>query len=70
MAEKKQAARRGPAAEARACYREDEATRERREELSASLRQDRRQMPRTPGRPDKHTRRLLRERNRGRSGAN
>jgi len=59
-------ARRGPASEAQNCYSEDEATRARRTELKASLQQDRRLMPRTPGRPDKHTRRLLRERNRGR----
>jgi ribosome-associated heat shock protein Hsp15 len=56
--------RRGPATEARECYLEDEATRARREALRASLQRDRQQMPRTRGRPDKHTRRLLRERNR------
>ena len=56
--------RRGPAAEAQACYREDEVTIRQREQLSAALRQDRLLTPRTEGRPDKHTRRKLRERNR------
>jgi ribosome-associated heat shock protein Hsp15 len=56
--------RRGPAAEAQACYREDEVTIRLREQLSAALRQDRLLTPRTEGRPDKHTRRKLRERNR------
>ena len=54
--------RRGPAAEARACYAEDEATVARRQAKTAALRQDRLLMPRTDGRPDKHTRRKLRER--------
>jgi ribosome-associated heat shock protein Hsp15 len=53
--------RRGPAAEARLCYDEDDATRNRRQEILDGIRQDRQQMPRTPGRPDKHTRRKLRE---------
>lgn len=57
-------ARRGPAAEARACYEEDEAVVKIRSELSSELRRDRLQMPTTAGRPDKHTRRLLRQRNR------
>lgn len=57
--------RRGPAAEARACYVEDPASRGAREALRQQLRQDRMTMPRTAGRPDKHTRRLLRQRNRG-----
>jgi len=57
--------RRGPASEARGCYLEDEATRVRREQIMDSIRHDRQQMPRTQGRPDKHTRKLLRERNRG-----
>ncbi len=57
-------ARRGPAAEARCCYVEDETTVRQREALAASLRQDRQLMPRTDGRPDKHTRRKLRARNR------
>lgn len=57
-------ARRGPASEARACYVEDEASVREREEKVAALRQDRMLMPRTSGRPDKHTRRKLRERGR------
>lgn len=56
--------RRGPAAEARACYSESAAAEERRERIVRSIRQDRLLMPRTPGRPDKHTRRKLRDRNR------
>jgi len=56
--------RRGPAAEARRCYAEDEDTIKQRAAQSASLRQDRMLMPRTEGRPDKHTRRKLRDRNR------
>ncbi len=59
-------ARRGPASEAQRHFRESEASAARRRELSDSLRNDRLQMPRTDGRPDKHTRRLLRRRNRGR----
>jgi ribosome-associated heat shock protein Hsp15 len=57
--------RRGPAAEARKCYSEDEAVRLHREEIVAGIRRDRQLMPRTDGRPDKHTRKLLRDRNRG-----
>ena len=57
--------RRGPAPEARACYAEDAAVREAREERLESLRRDRLSMPRTRGRPDKHTRRKLRDRSRG-----
>lgn len=56
--------RRGPAAEARSCYQEDEAARRERLEMTAILKGDRRHLPRTRGRPDKHTRRMLRERNR------
>ena len=56
--------RRGPAAEAKTCYREDEETVHKREIQIAALRQDRLFTPRTDGRPDKHTRRKLRERNR------
>ena len=56
--------RRGPAAEARRCYVEDAATIREREVQTAALRQDRMLMPRTDGRPDKHTRRKLRERGR------
>lgn len=55
---------RGPASEAQTCYREDDAVRARRRDLSEQLKSDRQRMPRTDGRPDKHTRRLLRERNR------
>ena len=53
-------ARRGPASEARTFYREDGDAAEKREALKVELAADRRRMPRTPGRPDKHTRRLLR----------
>jgi len=56
--------RRGPAAEAKRCYVEDADTVKQREIQSASLRQDRMLMPKTDGRPDKHTRRKLRERGR------
>lgn len=56
--------RRGPAAEAQACYIEDAATIRKREVQTAALKQDRLLTPRTAGRPDKHTRRKLRERNR------
>jgi ribosome-associated heat shock protein Hsp15 len=58
-------ARRGPASEARQCYEESAEAVEAREERKASLRMDRLAMPRTSGRPDKHTRRKLRDRNRG-----
>lgn len=56
--------RRGPAAEARNCFVEDEETVRQRELQTAALRQDRLLMPKTDGRPDKHTRRKLRTRNR------
>jgi len=56
--------RRGPSAEARKCFLEDEETVRRRNLQIAALRQDRMSMPRTDGRPDKHTRRILRKRNR------
>ncbi len=56
--------RRGPAKEAQACYVEDEETVRQREAKLAGLKQDRMLMPKTDGRPDKHTRRKLRERNR------
>lgn len=56
--------RRGPAAEASACYVEDEQTIQEREQQLKTLRQDRMLMPKTEGRPDKHTRRKLRDRNR------
>lgn len=54
--------RRGPAAEAQSCYLEDEASVRERQAKTEALRQDRRLMPRTDGRPDKRTRRKLRER--------
>jgi ribosome-associated heat shock protein Hsp15 len=54
--------RRGPASEARQCYVEDEASVREREDKTAALRQDRMLMPKTEGRPDKRTRRLLRRR--------
>ncbi len=54
--------RRGPAPEARRCYVEDEASVREREDKTAALRQDRLLMPKTEGRPDKHTRRKLRDR--------
>jgi ribosome-associated heat shock protein Hsp15 len=53
--------RRGPASEAQACYREDEASVSAREAKIEALRQDRLQMPRTEGRPDKRTRGKLRQ---------
>lgn len=56
--------RRGPASEAERCYLDDPATAERRESIRLELRSDRQLMPRTRGRPDKHTRRLLRSRRR------
>jgi len=56
--------RRGPANEARACYQESEESVARRELRVAELRRDRIQMPMTRGKPDKHTRRQLRQRNR------
>lgn len=59
-------ARRGPASEARACFTEGEDSMERRRDIVAGIRQDRRQMPTTAGRPDKHTRRKVREHNRQR----
>ena len=59
-------ARRGPASEARACYAEDDAVAKERELKVAALKLDRMLMPKTPGRPDKRTRRKLRERSRER----
>ena len=55
-------ARRGPAKNAQACYDESEASVTRREKQLAELRRDRLQMPMTRGKPDKHTRRQLRDR--------
>ena len=57
--------RRGPAPEAQACYEEDEEVTKERQLKTAALRQDRMLMPRTEGRPDKRTRRKLRDRGRG-----
>ena len=57
--------RRGPAPEAQACFSESDASIAARESRLADLRSDRLQMATTPGKPDKHTRRRLRERNRG-----
>lgn len=57
-------ARRGPASDARACYEESEESIARREQRLTELRRDRLQMPMTRGKPDKHTRRRLRQRNR------
>jgi ribosome-associated heat shock protein Hsp15 len=56
--------RRGPASEARSCYAEDEESISKREAQTAALKQDRLLMPKTAGRPDKHTRRKLIKRNR------
>ena len=52
--------RRGPASEARKCYDEDQAVAAERRELIDSRKLDRLQMPRTEGRPDKRTRRMIR----------
>jgi ribosome-associated heat shock protein Hsp15 len=57
-------ARRGPAAEARNCYTESEESVRIRQDIANSIRRDRLQMPRTDGRPDKHTQRKLRDRSR------
>ena len=58
-------ARRGPAAEARQFYEEDPGVVLEREALIQALRKDRMLMPKTSGRPDKHTRRqLIRRKNR------
>jgi len=56
--------RRGPATEANRCYIEDAESEQMRQDIIAGIRQDRQQMPTTSGRPDKHTRRKLREHNR------
>lgn len=56
--------RRGPAADARQCFSEDESVRGQRRRLIDGRKMDRLQMPRTDGRPDKHTRRKLRARRR------
>jgi ribosome-associated heat shock protein Hsp15 len=57
--------RRGTASEMAECYAEDAASQHERQERMSQLKEDRKQMPRTRGKPDKHTRRMLRERNRG-----
>ncbi len=54
--------RRGSAAVAQNCYCEDEEIVRQREQQATALSQDRLTMPRTDGRPDKRTRRLLRTR--------
>ena len=54
-------ARRGPAREAATFYREDPASRAERERQLEALRTDRMLAPRTRGKPDKHTRRKLRQ---------
>ncbi len=54
-------ARRGPASVMKLCYVEDDATEQKRQAIKDGIRQDRQQMPRTNGRPDKHTRRKLRD---------
>lgn len=56
--------RRGPAADAIECYEESEDSVKGRQEIASGIRRDRLQMPRTSGRPDKHTRRQLRARSR------
>lgn len=56
--------RRGAAADARQCFTEDESVRGQRQRLIDGRKMDRLQMPRTDGRPDKHTRRKLRARRR------
>ena len=59
--------RRGPASEAQSCYAESEESLARRKQQVSELRLDRLQMPMTRGKPDKRTRRKLRDRNRGES---
>ena len=56
--------RRGPAAEARDCYTEADASVDARRTIVEGLKSDRLQMPTTKGRPDKRTRRALRHRQR------
>ncbi len=57
--------RRGPAKEAQSCYLESDESVARRAQTMAELKRDRLQMPMTRGKPDKHTRRKLRNRGRG-----
>lgn len=54
-------ARRGPATEAQACYVETPQSEQQRVALAEALKSDRMGLPQTPGRPDKHTRRQLRQ---------
>ena len=54
-------ARRGPAPEAQACYQELEESIAARSALRDALKSDRLGMPRTSGRPDKHTRKRIRQ---------
>jgi len=56
--------RRGPASEATACYTECAESMSVRQTIVDGLRSDRMQMPSTQGRPDKRTRRALRDRQR------
>jgi ribosome-associated heat shock protein Hsp15 len=56
--------RRGPATEAQACYSEDPAAAAARDAERAERRLSV-QLPPSPGRPDKRTRRLIRSRRRG-----
>ena len=53
--------RRGPAPEARACYVETDESIAAREAQAASMKAARMAQPLTQGRPDKHTRRQLRD---------
>lgn len=57
--------RRGPVKEAQALYEEDEASRLERERRTRMLAEDRALTPMTDGKPDKHTRRRLRDWHRG-----
>lgn len=52
--------RRGPASEARLGYMEDESVQRKRKAMMDAINRDRLRMPRTTGRPDKHTRRKIR----------
>jgi ribosome-associated heat shock protein Hsp15 len=56
--------RRGSASEAQSSFSEDESSVQRREAALERIRQDRLQMPRSEGRPDKRTRRKVRQFNR------
>jgi ribosome-associated heat shock protein Hsp15 len=53
-------ARRGPAAEAAACYDETPASKVRREQFAANMRTAAAMAPRPDERPDKHDRKILR----------